>query len=160
MLLTLHRKYNLPDPVDIAAYKTWIDAEKPTPSQPLTVDDPAARPNLHDPPEPNQARSPNPTTAVETTIPQTDGAGASPNPPNPNPSEPTSTSTSTNTTLPPSSQAAPYPQSFNSIIELITRNQPIPGIEDIPDTVLDPSLSPPDHTPRRRKPWEKEEVKT
>jgi hypothetical protein len=48
----------------------------------------------------------------------------------------------------------PYPASFESIVDLITRNQPIPGIEEIPDTVLDASLSAPNQTARRKKPWE------
>ena len=53
----------------------------------------------------------------------------------------------------------PYPTSFSSIVDLITRNQPIPGIEEIPDTVLEASLSPPNKTPWRRKPWEKDMIK-
>ena len=53
----------------------------------------------------------------------------------------------------------PYPTSFSSIVDLITRNQPIPGIEEIPDTVLEASLSPPNKTPWRRKPWEKDMLK-
>lgn len=50
----------------------------------------------------------------------------------------------------------PYPSSFARIVELITTGQPIPGIQQIPDTVLvgqgAPSVVPP-----RRKPWEKDE---
>ena len=50
----------------------------------------------------------------------------------------------------------PYPSSFARVVELITTGQPIPGIQQIPDTVLvgqgAPSVVPP-----RRKPWEKDE---
>ncbi|ETI24182.1 hypothetical protein G647_03551 [Cladophialophora carrionii CBS 160.54] len=50
----------------------------------------------------------------------------------------------------------PYPTSFAAIVDLITRNLPIPGIENIPPTVLEPGTSKVDKTPRRRKPWEKD----
>lgn len=49
-----------------------------------------------------------------------------------------------------------YPSSFAHIVELITTGQPIPGIQEIPDTVLEGhDIS--SEKPRRRKPWEKEE---
>ncbi|KIW18299.1 hypothetical protein PV08_02587 [Exophiala spinifera] len=48
----------------------------------------------------------------------------------------------------------PYPTSFAHIVDLITRNMPIPGIEEIPNTVLEPGSSKIDKNPRRRKPWE------
>ncbi|KAJ5512988.1 hypothetical protein N7463_002540 [Penicillium fimorum] len=52
-----------------------------------------------------------------------------------------------------------YPSSFAHIVELITTGQPIPGIQDIPDTVLSGhDIS--SEKPRRRKPWEKDEVMT
>ncbi|KAJ5775973.1 uncharacterized protein N7511_000984 [Penicillium nucicola] len=52
-----------------------------------------------------------------------------------------------------------YPSSFAHIVELITTGQPIPGIQDIPDTVLTGhDIS--SEKPRRRKPWEKEELET
>ncbi|KGO71143.1 hypothetical protein PITC_080590 [Penicillium italicum] len=52
-----------------------------------------------------------------------------------------------------------YPSSFAHIVELITTGQPIPGIQDIPDTVLSGhNIS--SEKPRRRKPWEKDEVMT
>ncbi|KAH8691106.1 hypothetical protein BGW36DRAFT_305735 [Talaromyces proteolyticus] len=50
-----------------------------------------------------------------------------------------------------------YPSSFSHIVELITTGQPIPGIEDIPDTVLS-GHEKPSKVARRRKPWEKTEV--
>jgi hypothetical protein len=52
------------------------------------------------------------------------------------------------------SQPPPYPTSFAEIVDLITRNVPVPGIEEIPDTVLEHGSSKVDRTPRRRKPWE------
>ncbi|KAJ5796668.1 uncharacterized protein N7518_005208 [Penicillium psychrosexuale] len=52
-----------------------------------------------------------------------------------------------------------YPSSFAHIVELITTGQPIPGIQDIPDTVLS-GHDTSSEKPRRRKPWEKDEVVT
>ena len=52
-------------------------------------------------------------------------------------------------------QAPPYPDSFAAIVDLITRNVPVPGIEEIPDTVLERGASKVDFTARRRKPWER-----
>jgi hypothetical protein len=50
-----------------------------------------------------------------------------------------------------------YPSSFAHIVELITTGKPIPGIEEIPDTVLTGhDIS--SEKPRRRKPWEKDDV--
>ncbi|KAJ4313294.1 hypothetical protein N0V94_007020 [Neodidymelliopsis sp. IMI 364377] len=49
-----------------------------------------------------------------------------------------------------------YPTSFAHIVELITSGQPIPGIKEIPDTVLTGQGTQPEK-PRRRKPWEKDE---
>ncbi|EED15110.1 conserved hypothetical protein [Talaromyces stipitatus ATCC 10500] len=71
--------------------------------------------------------------------------------------------TSTQSILAPSSQEEKkkskngepaYPSSFAHIVELITNNQPIPGIEDIPDTVLS-GHDEPSKAAKRRKPWEK-----
>ncbi|KAJ6085960.1 hypothetical protein N7486_010241 [Penicillium sp. IBT 16267x] len=50
-----------------------------------------------------------------------------------------------------------YPSSFAHIVELITTGQPIPGIEQIPDTVLT-GHDIASEKPRRRKPWEKDEL--
>ncbi|EPS34155.1 hypothetical protein POX_a00868 [Penicillium oxalicum] len=50
-----------------------------------------------------------------------------------------------------------YPNSFAHIVELITTGKPIPGIEQIPDTVLEGhDIS--SEKPRRRKPWEQDET--
>lgn len=50
-----------------------------------------------------------------------------------------------------------YPSSFAHIVELITTGQPIPGIEEIPDTVLT-GHDIASEKPRRRKPWEKDDA--
>ncbi|KAJ5134095.1 hypothetical protein N7448_000884 [Penicillium atrosanguineum] len=48
-----------------------------------------------------------------------------------------------------------YPSSFAHIVELITTGQPIPGIEQIPDTVLT-GHDTASEKPRRLKPWERD----
>ncbi|MBE7181212.1 MAG: hypothetical protein INR71_08390 [Terriglobus roseus] len=50
---------------------------------------------------------------------------------------------------------APYPSSFARIVELITTGQPIPGIKQIPDTVLSGQSSR-STAAARRKPWERD----
>lgn len=50
--------------------------------------------------------------------------------------------------------AAPYPSSFSSIVDLITKGEPIPGIKEIPDTLLTGQDSAPS-TAKRKKPWER-----
>ncbi|KKY13045.1 putative myb dna-binding domain protein [Diplodia seriata] len=52
-------------------------------------------------------------------------------------------------------QEAPYPTSFAHIVELITTGQPIPGIKEIPDTVLEGQGTAPVAS-KRKKPWEKD----
>ncbi|KAF1938851.1 hypothetical protein EJ02DRAFT_505172 [Clathrospora elynae] len=49
---------------------------------------------------------------------------------------------------------APYPTSFAHIVELITSGQPVPGIKDIPPTVLEGQGTQATKS-RRKKPWEK-----
>lgn len=52
-----------------------------------------------------------------------------------------------------------YPTSFAHIVELITTGKPVPGIQQIPDTVLEGhDIS--SERPRRRKPWEKDVEET
>jgi Family of unknown function (DUF5572) len=55
--------------------------------------------------------------------------------------------------------ATPYPTSFAHIVELITTGQPIPGIKEIPDTVLEGEKSE-STAARRKKPWEKDDGDT
>lgn len=52
--------------------------------------------------------------------------------------------------------SAPYPPSFSQIVELITKGEPIPGIKEVPSTLLTGQESAPT-TARRKKPWEKDE---
>ncbi|KAH0538386.1 hypothetical protein FGG08_005035 [Glutinoglossum americanum] len=54
-----------------------------------------------------------------------------------------------------SDPAAPYPNSFAQIVDLITKGEPIPGIREIPDTVLSGKKSE-SRMAKRRKPWEKD----
>lgn len=54
--------------------------------------------------------------------------------------------------------AGPYPTSFAQIVELIESGKPIPGIEDIPDTVLTGQEGPSKER-RRMKPWEMRDVR-
>lgn len=49
---------------------------------------------------------------------------------------------------------APYPTSFAHIVELITTGQPVPGVKEIPNTVLTGQGTQPVQT-KRKKPWEK-----
>lgn len=52
---------------------------------------------------------------------------------------------------------APKPASFAEICALIQEGKPIPGIKDIPDTILEGQASDAS-VQKRRKPWEKEGV--
>lgn len=66
--------------------------------------------------------------------------------------EPTSSMTN------PSEPPAPYPTSFSQIVELITNGQPIPGIKEVPDTILEGQASQP-MTAKRKKPWENDAMR-
>lgn len=50
---------------------------------------------------------------------------------------------------------APKPASFAEIVELISEGKPIPGIKEIPDTILEGQASE-NQAEKRKKPWEKE----
>lgn len=52
---------------------------------------------------------------------------------------------------------APYPTSVSQIVEMITSGEPIPGIREVPDTVLEGQASQPTAT-NRKKPWEKDDA--
>ncbi|KAF2734156.1 hypothetical protein EJ04DRAFT_543731 [Polyplosphaeria fusca] len=56
----------------------------------------------------------------------------------------------------PNEPPAPYPTSFAHIVELVTTGQPIPGIKDIPNTVLTGQGTQPSRA-KRKKPWEKDD---
>ncbi|KEF54674.1 uncharacterized protein A1O9_09116 [Exophiala aquamarina CBS 119918] len=77
-------------------------------------------------------------------------------PPQSQPAVAVATAPPTQAAPPADDQQPPYPTSFAAIVDLITRNIPVPGIEEIPTTVLEPGSSKIDKTPRRRKPWEKD----
>ncbi|KAI9877752.1 MAG: hypothetical protein M1830_002917 [Pleopsidium flavum] len=64
---------------------------------------------------------------------------------------------SVTTTLPSTNPPAPYPPTFSQIVDLITTGQPIPGIKDIPDTVL-AGQETQTTTAKRSKPWEKDDI--
>lgn len=51
---------------------------------------------------------------------------------------------------------APYPNTFSQIVELISTGQAIPGIKEVPGTVLEGQSSAP-VAGKRRKPWERDE---
>jgi hypothetical protein len=57
----------------------------------------------------------------------------------------------------PNEPPAPYPTSFAHIVELVTTGQPIPGIKQIPDTVLT-GQGTESMKAKRKKPWEKDEA--
>ena len=52
---------------------------------------------------------------------------------------------------------APYPSSFSHIVGLITKGEPVPGVREIPDTVLEGEASQ-STADKRRKPWESGDV--
>jgi hypothetical protein len=156
------RKYDVP-PVDPAGYGAWLkerererereqeeqagaggrteDAAQPTLPLPLPVPTPQAQ---------SQAESSGSVHEHSTAI-----AGlSSTRPADPTPQ--TQPQLPTQPQVPADDQQPPYPTSFAAIVDLITRNIPVPGIEEIPTTVLEPGSSKVDKTPRRRKPWEKE----
>lgn len=66
-------------------------------------------------------------------------------------------STSSGDPLSFSEQSAPYPTSFSQIIDLITNGQPIPGLKEVPDTLLTGQGSQPT-TVKRKKPWERDKA--
>ncbi|KAH7025450.1 hypothetical protein B0J12DRAFT_746219 [Macrophomina phaseolina] len=137
------RKYNAP--VDFDAYKAYR-ATAPSPSPvPTTATNGLTPASLPATPSPGQTPPLGSTAtfpaATNTTAPTSTPAAAAPPPP-------------------PSGQQqqqeeAPYPTSFAHIVELITTGQPIPGIKEIPDTVLEGQGSA-STASKRKKPWEKD----
>jgi hypothetical protein len=55
------------------------------------------------------------------------------------------------------SDKPPNPTRFDEIVALITSGKPIPGIREIPPTVLSDQATK-STASKRRKPWEKEEI--
>ncbi|KAI9759382.1 MAG: hypothetical protein M4579_002371 [Chaenotheca gracillima] len=64
--------------------------------------------------------------------------------------------TATSSSSPSSDPNAPYPTSFAHVVDLITKGEAVPGIKEIPDTVLTGQESKPTRT-QRKKPWEANE---
>lgn len=44
--------------------------------------------------------------------------------------------------------------SYDQIVDMLVHNKPVPGIVDIPDTVLGTEMASTPEAPRRLKPWE------
>lgn len=135
------RKHNLP-PIDPEEYTTWLEQH----------------PNAGIVPTFEGLPHKSPTTAQEAAL-EIAEARLEGNPtPVPLQQVPSSQSFSTQPAgvVPGDSgeQQPPYPTSFAEIVDLITNNKPVPGIEEIPDTVLELGSSKVDHTPQRKKPWE------
>ncbi|KAL4801541.1 hypothetical protein BDV18DRAFT_148786 [Aspergillus unguis] len=110
------RKENLEKPLNVANYKSWLDARRPRPS---SIDRP--RDIDHS---------------------QASATGLSGN---------------MNQVPEPAAQEPSYPTSFAHIVELITTGQPVPGIQQIPDTLLT-GQGAASVKPKRSKPWEKGEA--
>lgn len=68
-----------------------------------------------------------------------------------------SSSSQGSTTGEPSGET-PFPTSYAAIVELILTGKPVPGIVEIPDTVLGQEASSVAKAPQRRKPWETAEA--
>lgn len=121
------RKYNV-QPVDPAAYQAWLRERGAPPEQEVQ----------------------------QRTVGHGEGTVEVEQPTQPQPQPQPQSAAPTQAPPPTDDQQPPYPTSFAAIVDLITRNIPVPGIEEIPTTVLEPGSSKVDKTPRRRKPWEKE----
>ncbi|KAJ9653042.1 hypothetical protein H2198_007748 [Neophaeococcomyces mojaviensis] len=155
----LARKYGLPT-IDVDGYKRWLVDQGSKPSAPVEAhnrtDGAKAQPQ---PVSPEAASAPptSPFSRPSAPTPST-AASASTLPVQPH-SQTLNTDnpiTVANSTSP--GPAPPYPTSFADIVDLITQNKPVPGIEEVPDTVLELGSSKRDNAVRRKKPWEKEEV--
>ncbi|KKA21356.1 hypothetical protein T310_4606 [Rasamsonia emersonii CBS 393.64] len=124
------KKKNITPPLDFAAYKNWLKsaAEKSRGSESQSPEDTRTTSNDFQP--------------QHTTTTSSEGVMSS---------SPHSVPSNHQKTSEPA-----YPSSFAHIVELITTGQPIPGIQQIPDTVLTghETLS---RVTRRRKPWEKDD---
>ncbi|RDL38217.1 uncharacterized protein BP5553_02557 [Venustampulla echinocandica] len=132
----LSRKKSIP--IDFDAYKSYLANKSGNPSTaPSTV-----------PQEPH----PDVASSSKAEVPQLAGTmQPQPHPHHESDLPPATMSTDTSG----SEKTAPYPPTFAQIVELITTGAPIPGIKDIPPTLLTSQITDP-QAPRRRKPWEKD----
>jgi hypothetical protein len=130
-----NRKYN--KNIDFDAYKAYRNARsRPPPTPPSSTNILAS--SIIDQELPSST-TPSNTASTVSTAPATEPSGVLPSPPN--------------ATEPP----APYPTSFAHIVDLITSGKPVPGIKEIPPTVLE-GQGTQATKPKRKKPWEKDEV--
>lgn len=120
------RKFDVP--IDVEEYKAWkvYKANKPTINGVTTTS--------------KQVAEPSPSSFSE--VPAVSDASA--------------TSEATPEVAPPSPSGPQYPTSFAHVVELISTGKPIPGIKQIPTTVLEGQSSE-STKPKRRKPWEKDD---
>ncbi|KAL1968756.1 hypothetical protein VTN77DRAFT_1582 [Rasamsonia byssochlamydoides] len=127
----ISRKRNITPPIDFSAYKNWLKS----------ATDKSQRSESR-PPEYTRTTS-NDFQTQHTTSTSSEGVKSSSPPSMPGDQQQKA------------SEPA-YPSSFAHIVELITTGQPIPGIQQIPDTVL-AGHDAPSRATRRRKPWEKDD---
>jgi len=141
----LARKFNLGQ-IDVAAYKEW-----------LAVSQKAKEAQAHEYEHGTNANENVTKSPVERpSAPTPSTAAAAPTLPSQPHTQAVSSSTLSAARDP--DPAPPYPTSFADIVDLITQNKPIPGIEEVPDTVLEPGSSKQDKAARRKKPWEQNET--
>lgn len=62
--------------------------------------------------------------------------------------------------VPESANPEEYTSNYQELVDMIVNNKPIPGIKQIPKTILDPSTASSSSLEQRRKPWERAETKT
>ncbi|KAK4936779.1 hypothetical protein LTR10_022436 [Elasticomyces elasticus] len=137
------RKYKV-QPIDANAYSAWVQTQI---SHQIQQQQPSHLCSIQ---QPVPTTSPSDVEAAASAPASTSISAPPQLPAQPPPETQTQTQTSSSEPEP------PYPTSFAAIVDLITRNIPIPGIEEIPTTVLEPGSSKIDKNPRRKKPWEKD----
>ncbi|KIW68134.1 hypothetical protein PV04_04101 [Phialophora macrospora] len=157
----LSRRLNIDPPIDPGKYLEWVALQERSPTPHAHAQQPAIGPHIAAAvPVASadlQSTQTKPTTEAQQleAEPPVQSAASSQGEQHTQPT--TATAPSPAVSTPPDQETEPpYPTSFAAIVDLITRNLPIPGIEDIPPTVLEPGTSKIDRTPRRRKPWEKD----
>lgn len=140
--LIQYRKENISPPLNFSTYKSWLKSLGGTP--PILV---------------GNTSSGSSSTAIATASEAVSSLSS--------PSSTPTGNTSRNVNVPlergpgpadsDSVQSEPtYPSSFARIVELITTGQPVPGIQQIPDTVLEGHQTP-STVAGRRKPWEEKD---
>lgn len=147
------RKHGL-NPIDVTEYKNFLALTSSIQSQPQVSRETNETPPLQRPDPVPRPSAPTPQTAASaSTLSVQPHSQSIASPPALNPQDTTDPTAAAASQDP----SPPYPTSFAEIVDLITQNKPIPGIEKVPETVLEPGSSKQDHTARRKKPWEKPE---